>query len=86
MAKMSALQTLKKRRKKKWQAEAAKMRGAKVNLEEIDYKNLSMLGRLLSSQGKLFSRKRSGLPAVAQRKVAEAVKHARFLALLPYVS
>jgi len=39
-----------------------------------------------SAQGKLFSRKRTGLSAMAQRRVALAVKRARFMALLPYVS
>ena len=40
---------------------------------------------MISAQGKLFSRKRSGLCATFQREVAAAVKRARFMALLPYV-
>jgi len=38
-----------------------------------------------TSQGKLFSRKRSGNCAAFQRAVKDAVKRARFMALLPYV-
>ena len=40
---------------------------------------------MCSGQGKLFSRKRSGNCVAFQRAVSEAVKRARFMALLPYV-
>ena len=66
--------------------DVARLRGARLKLEEIDYKDVPTLQRLTSAQGKLFSRKRSGLSAPAQRLVAQAVKRARFMALLPYVS
>jgi small subunit ribosomal protein S18 len=74
------------RRKSRRFADAARFRGARPKLEEIDYKDIATLQRLTSAQGKLFSRKRSGLNAPAQRRVALAVKRARFMALLPYVS
>ncbi|MCZ2342056.1 MAG: 30S ribosomal protein S18 [Bacteroidales bacterium] len=51
----------------------------------VDYKDVSSLKKLMSGQGKLFSRKRSGLCAAYQRAVSAAVKRARFMALLPYV-
>lgn len=51
----------------------------------VDYKDVSSLKKLMSGQGKLFSRKRSGLCAAYQRAVSTAVKRARFMALLPYV-
>jgi small subunit ribosomal protein S18 len=76
----------KKKRKSRRFADAARLRGAHLKLEEIDYKDVPTLQRLTSAQGKLFSRKRSGLSAPAQRRVALAVKRARHLALLPYVS
>lgn len=66
--------------------DAARLRGAKVEMKDLDYKNTPLLQRLTSAQGKLFSRKRAGLPAPAQRRTAQAVKRARFMALLPYVS
>lgn len=51
----------------------------------VDYKDVPNLKKLISSQGKLFSRKRSYLCAAYQRSVAAAVKRARFMGLLPYV-
>lgn len=51
----------------------------------VDYKDVPNLKKLVTSQGKLFSRKRSGLCAAYQRAVGTAVKRARFMGLLPYV-
>jgi len=51
----------------------------------VDYKDVNSLKKLVTSQGKLFSRKRSGLCAVFQRASSLAVKRARFMGLLPYV-
>lgn len=51
----------------------------------VDYKDVTNLKKLVTSQGKLFSRKRSGLCAAYQRAVGQAVKRARFMGLLPYV-
>jgi small subunit ribosomal protein S18 len=76
----------KRKRKTRRTGEAARFRGGRLKLEEIDYKDVATLQRLTSAQGKLFSRKRSGLSAPAQRLVSLAVKRARFMALLPYVS
>jgi small subunit ribosomal protein S18 len=50
-----------------------------------DYKNIRMLQKLCTAQGKLFSRKRSGNCAKHQRMFKRAAKRARFLALLPYI-
>ena len=74
------------RKKSRRFIDAGRLRGARLKLEEIDYKDVATLQRLTSAQGKLFSRKRSGLSAPAQRRVALAVKRARFMAMLPYVS
>lgn len=51
----------------------------------VDYKDVPALKKLMTSQGKMFSRKRSGLCATYQRAIATAVKRARFMGLLPYV-
>ena len=51
----------------------------------VDYKDVVGLKKLCTSQGKLFSRKRSGTCAAFQRAVSLAVKRARFMGLLPYV-
>ena len=51
----------------------------------LDYKDLELLGKLISRQGKILSRRKSGCTAVSQHAVSRAVKRARFMALLPYV-
>ncbi|HOX06061.1 MAG TPA: 30S ribosomal protein S18 [Planctomycetota bacterium] len=51
----------------------------------VDYKDIRTLQKLCTSQGKLFSRKRSGNCAKHQRQFRQAAKRARFLALLPYI-
>ena len=51
----------------------------------VDYKDTRTLQKLVTPQGKLYSRKRSGACAYCQRHLKVAVKRARFLALLPYV-
>ncbi len=86
LPKRKPLNLRKRKRKTRRFGDSARFRGAKPKLEEIDYKDVATLQRLTSAQGKVFSRKRSGLNAPSQRRVALAVKRARFLALLPYVS
>lgn len=52
----------------------------------VDYKDTETLKKLMSANGKILNRKRSGANAMQQRMVARAVKRARYMALLPYVS
>jgi small subunit ribosomal protein S18 len=54
--------------------------------ESLDYKNVYVLRRMVTSQGKLFSRVRSNLHAKHQRELRQAVLRARLLALLPCVA
>jgi len=51
----------------------------------IDYKNVTILRRFISSFGKIVARKRSGLCSEHQRKMATAIKRARIMALIPFV-
>ncbi len=51
----------------------------------VDYKDLELLSKLTSRQGKLLGRRKSGCTAASQHAVTKAVKRARFMALLPYV-
>ena len=51
---------------------------------EIDYKNLELITRYVSSRGKILSRRISGNCAKHQRKVSREIKRARFLNLVPY--
>ena len=52
----------------------------------IDYKDTESLRKMLSGNGKILSRKRTGATAMEQRMLARAVKRARYMALAPYVS
>jgi len=52
----------------------------------IDYKDTESLKRMISGNGKILSRKRTGATAMEQRMLARAIKRARFMALLPYVT
>jgi small subunit ribosomal protein S18 len=53
-------------------------------VEHIDYKDAARLRRFLSDRGKIEPRRKTGTCARHQRKLTEALKRARFLALLPY--
>ena len=50
-----------------------------------DYKDVTALNKYLTERGKLLGRARSGVCAKHQRKVEQAVKRARYVALLPFV-
>jgi small subunit ribosomal protein S18 len=52
----------------------------------IDYKDTESLRKMVSGNGKILSRKRTGATAMEQRMIAKAVKRARYMGLLPYVS
>ena len=52
----------------------------------VDFKDTETLRKLVSGNGKILSRKRTGVNAMEQRMISQAVKRARFLALLPYVA
>lgn len=56
------------------------------NIEDIDYKDVKTLQKFLNSYGKIDTRKRSGLCARHQRKLATAIKRSRIMALLPFVN
>jgi small subunit ribosomal protein S18 len=58
----------------------------KEKIDEVDYKNLSALRRFMSEKGKIRSRRITGTCVHHQRQVAVAVKRAREMALIPYVS
>jgi len=51
----------------------------------MDYKNTETLKKFVDSRGKLLGKKETNLCVKHQRKLAQAVKRARFLALLPFV-
>lgn len=55
-------------------------------VEHIDYKDTSRLKKCLTERGKIMPRRMSGVCAKHQRGLAIAIKRARVVALLPYVS
>lgn len=54
--------------------------------KSFDYKNTELLKKFLNPHGRILAHARTGLSAKAQRELAQAVKRARFLALLPFVA
>lgn len=55
------------------------------DVETVDYKDPDLLDRYLTDRGKILPRRATGACTRHQRQVAEAVKRARFLALIPYI-
>ena len=58
----------------------------KDKVDEVDYKNINQLRRYISEKGKIRNRRVTGACRRHQRQVAVAVKRAREMALLPYVT
>jgi len=56
------------------------------NIKHIDYKDIDLLKRFLSPTARMLSRKRTDVTSKNQRKLAEAIKRARFMGLLPYIA
>ncbi|MCA9933264.1 MAG: 30S ribosomal protein S18 [Ardenticatenaceae bacterium] len=56
------------------------------HVKEIDYKQADMLGRYINEYGRIRPRRQNGTCAKHQRALAVAVKRARHIALLPFVS
>jgi len=54
--------------------------------EIIDYKNINLLRRFISEQGKILSRRMNRLTSKQQRVMTNAIKRARVLALLPFLN
>ena len=56
-----------------------------ANMTYIDYKDLNTLSRFITEKGKIIPRRVSGVSAGNQRKLVQAIKRARYVALLPFV-
>ncbi len=57
----------------------------KNNIKTIDYKDVDLLKKFISPNGKIIPRRVTGTSAKYQRMLAVAIKRARQMALLPYV-
>ena len=57
----------------------------KAGIKYIDYKDPDFLMRFVNEQGKILPRRNTGTSLKYQRKVSQAIKRSRHLALMPYV-
>ncbi len=55
------------------------------SVKDIDYKDVELLGKFLTPQAQILSRRRTSFSAQRQRVLKLAIKRARHLALLPFV-
>ena len=53
-----------------------------LRIEDIDYKNVELLSKFVTEEGKILSRKHTNLPALFQRRLANAIKRARNMLLM----
>ena len=56
------------------------------NIEHIDYKDTHVLERFLNPHGRIIASKRTGVSRKMQKRLAQAVKRARFMGLIPYIN
>ena len=56
-----------------------------ANAPKIDYKDTRLMQRYVSERGKMVPSRITAVSAKKQRKLAQAIKRARFLALMPYL-
>nr|YP_009093443.1 ribosomal protein S18 [Conticribra weissflogii]AIR76116.1 ribosomal protein S18 [Conticribra weissflogii] len=54
--------------------------------QKIDYKDIDLLKLFITEQGKILPRRASGVTVQQQRQIANAIKRARILSLLPFVA
>jgi small subunit ribosomal protein S18 len=59
---------------------------AENNIKHVDYKDVEILKKFINPHARMLSKKKTGLSAKNQRKVAEAIKRARFMGLLPFIA
>ncbi len=84
MAKQNDIKFLTSTRVEKRQKKYCRFK--KMGIKYIDYKDAEFLKKFLNDQGKMLPRRITGNSLKYQRKVAQAVKKARQMALLPYVT
>ena len=53
--------------------------------KSVDYKDVMIINKYISEKGKILPRRMTGACAKHQRQIAEQIKYARFMALIPYV-
>lgn len=57
-----------------------------AGIKHIDYKDINTLSRFVTENGKILPRRITGVSAFYQRALVKAIKRARYMALLPFVT
>ncbi len=57
-----------------------------ANFTDIDYKDIETLSKFITERGKILPRRITGVSAYFQRRLSQAIKRARHVALLPFVA
>jgi small subunit ribosomal protein S18 len=57
-----------------------------TQLKVIDYKDIDTLARFINPNARILARRKTGVTASQQRDIAQAIKRARYMGLLPYVA
>lgn len=56
------------------------------NIEHVDYKDVETLRKFLTTHARIQAQRRTGVSSKFQRELSTAIKRARYMGLLPYVS
>lgn len=59
---------------------------AKAGWKDIDYKDVETLSKFVTERGKILPRRVTGVSAFYNRKLVQAIKQARYVALLPFMT
>nr|YP_009391652.1 ribosomal protein S18 [Laurenciella marilzae]ARW59796.1 ribosomal protein S18 [Laurenciella marilzae] len=62
-----------------------KQENREFNYNVIDYKDIDLLRKFINDQGKILSRRSTGLNSKQQKRITKYIKRARILALLPFL-
>ena len=59
---------------------------SKIEAKHIDYKDVETLKKFVNLHGRMIARKRTDVCAKHQRQIANAIKRARYMGLMPYIA
>lgn len=57
-----------------------------AHIRRVDYKDVDLLKKFLNAHGRILPKRKMNTSASNQKKIAQAIKQARYMGLLPYVS
>ena len=80
-------EVVKEERVKKYRKQVSKKKVCAFCVDKsnaIDYKDVAKLRRYITENGKILPRRQTGVCAIHQRELAQAIKRARIMALLPF--